>query len=80
MPRLILKTLMTVCTVSFGLTALAPMASAFNPQPEPPEVGRGIQSKLDRKAFNPQPEPPEVTNGLKKKRVPKIRFKFRRSR
>jgi hypothetical protein len=80
MPRLILKSLMTVCSISFGLAVLAPMASAFNPQPEPPEASKGVRSKLDKRAFNPQPEPPEVNTGLKKRRVPKIRNKFRLSR
>ena len=80
MPRLVLKSLMTVCTVGVGLAVLTPMASAFNPQPEPPEISKGARSKLAKRAFNPQPEPPEINKDLSKKRVPKIRYKFRRSR
>jgi hypothetical protein len=75
-----LKSLTTVCTLSVGLAVLAPMASAFNPQPEPPEAGKGIRSKLAKRAFNPQPEPPEINKGLGKKRVPKIKFKIGLSR
>lgn len=36
----------------------------FNPQPEPPAVGRGILSPGDLVGFNPQPEPPAVTIGV----------------
>jgi hypothetical protein len=80
MSRQVLKSLMTVCTLSVGLAVLTPMASAFNPQPEPPEVSKGARSKLAKRAFNPQPEPPEINKGLRKKSVPKIRHRFRLSR
>jgi hypothetical protein len=77
--RRILKSLITACTVSFGLAALTPTASAFNPQPEPPEISKRVPSKLAKRAFNPQPEPPEINNGPGK-RFPKLRRKFGLSR
>ncbi len=41
-----------------AIILLAPLAVAFNPQPEPPGKARKYVSPQETKGFNPQPEPP----------------------
>lgn len=47
------------------LTAVAPAAEAFNPQPEPPAMVARQLAGLDTVALNPQPDPPMPPDAYK---------------